>query len=514
MKSQVKSAAQRSCLAARSCWRFSPTSVDAGLGERPHLLERHVLAGDEDLARPPPASRRPPRGWRATRAGSMSWKRCAARQLDRLAPARSRRGRLPTGAARVATVGEEELGLAEGAEAGGLDPLDAGPASSRGRPRGGRACGRGDPLAEAAKAREHLSADLVAAGADPGPDRRSGGFDRARRRGRRSRPRARASRSGASRPRRGRRARPAGSRRVKTSGDGPGWRSTWPSTSATPVGGLGRAAVDRRVDAVHLRRHDDPPRAPMPIASASGARSALHERPYGRNDRLRARRSAVARPANATFCSRTSPGARSRAASRARSELGARARARARRRACAASVRSSRAADRRALRDPAAIRSSPLISSVTSRHSSQRPASWRPGRRRATSSTGSWPRASPTARGGPAREPARQRCASPRFRAVSASESSHGRAVSLDPAPRRRWRAGASASRQLERPRRELDRSPHPASSSSPAAARGSAAIRPSARALASDPPLRSSRGRPREQRLGSRLDANPSRAP
>ena len=142
MKSHVKASPQRSCLATRSCWRFSPTSVDPGLGQRAHLLQRHVLARDEDLDLGPATARGPrsrlardPRRRRCRGSGSGTIR---LRQLEPGEPG------LAAGAARVAAVGEEELRLAAGAEAGDLDPLDARPrASSAARDLGaGRACAR------------------------------------------------------------------------------------------------------------------------------------------------------------------------------------------------------------------------------------------------------------------------------------------------------------------------------------------------------------------------------------
>ncbi len=49
MKSQVKLSRQRSCFASRSWRRFSPTSVDPGLGQGAHVVGAHVLGGGEDL---------------------------------------------------------------------------------------------------------------------------------------------------------------------------------------------------------------------------------------------------------------------------------------------------------------------------------------------------------------------------------------------------------------------------------------------------------------------------------
>src|SRR3954452_12989427 len=73
----------------------------------------------------------------------------------------------PAGDALVAAVGEEELGLAEGAEAGRLDLLDPG-AGQRAAADLGQVehSPIGDPLAEVGEGARHLGAGLVAAGPD------------------------------------------------------------------------------------------------------------------------------------------------------------------------------------------------------------------------------------------------------------------------------------------------------------------------------------------------------------
>ena len=73
MKSHSKASPQRSCLAARSCWRFSPTRRHARLGQRPHLLERHVLGGGQDLDPVARRARAPAPGWRRSSPASMPW---------------------------------------------------------------------------------------------------------------------------------------------------------------------------------------------------------------------------------------------------------------------------------------------------------------------------------------------------------------------------------------------------------------------------------------------------------
>ena len=101
-----------------------------------------------------------------------------ARQLR---PARLDPGQVAhaAGDALVAAVGEEELRLAEGAEAGRLDLLDPGAGEQAAGDLGEvEHAAVGDPLAEVGEGLEHLGADLVAAGADPGADRGAGRFDR------------------------------------------------------------------------------------------------------------------------------------------------------------------------------------------------------------------------------------------------------------------------------------------------------------------------------------------------
>jgi len=79
----------------------------------------------------------------------------------------------------VAAVGEEELGVAEGAEAGGLDLLDAGAGEQAAGDLGEvEHAAVGDPVAEVGEGLEHLGADLVTARADAGADRGARRFDR------------------------------------------------------------------------------------------------------------------------------------------------------------------------------------------------------------------------------------------------------------------------------------------------------------------------------------------------
>ena len=88
MKSHSKASPQRSCLAARSCWRFSPTRRDAGLGQRAHLLQRHVL-GRRRGSRP--RRRRPARA--SLEVGrDLGRRRCrGSAPATSASPARSRR---------------------------------------------------------------------------------------------------------------------------------------------------------------------------------------------------------------------------------------------------------------------------------------------------------------------------------------------------------------------------------------------------------------------------------------
>ena len=118
MKSHSKASPQRSCLATSSCWRFSPTRLDPRLGQRAHLLQRHVLGRGEDLDPVAGDARAPARGSRRSwpaRARGSGRARQPSSALDPGKPA------LPAGATAVAPVGEEELRLAAGAELGGLD---------------------------------------------------------------------------------------------------------------------------------------------------------------------------------------------------------------------------------------------------------------------------------------------------------------------------------------------------------------------------------------------------------
>ena len=129
--------------------------VDAGLGQRGHVLERHVLRGrdDGDLGR------RSPPGARAGARGSASGD----------VPDHS----LAPGAPGVAAVGEEELGVAGRAEVEPLDRADARPRGARARPPSrGRACRPGRCRRRSAPCTAgDVVADLVAAGADRRPDR-------------------------------------------------------------------------------------------------------------------------------------------------------------------------------------------------------------------------------------------------------------------------------------------------------------------------------------------------------
>ena len=121
----------------------------------------------------------------------------------------------------------------------------------------------GDAGAERLEGVQHLVAHLVAAGADPGADRRRPRLDLLHPALRRSPRPARASRSGSSPRRPVPRAPPAGSRRRTRAAPGPGRAVAWPSASGRPgagfayAPGLGRPVVAGHLGAVDLPADQD-----------------------------------------------------------------------------------------------------------------------------------------------------------------------------------------------------------------------------------------------------------------
>ena len=258
MKSHSKASPQRSCLAARSCWRFSPTSVDAGLGEGAHLLQRHVLGRGEDLDPGRRRARAPARGWRRSSPGRGRGSGPALRppslEPDQPAwrPVRppSRRWEKKSSSSqlvqRPADLDALDPGLAQ------QSPGDLGQVE---HPARGDARRRGRRRRRAPRRRPRSSRG------------RSRGRSRLRwrrpprRRGRRSRPPGRASRSGASPRRRARRAATGRQSATKTSGARPG--PACASTSAVGLRGSAtssalRPVVEGQLGAVHLAADRDP----------------------------------------------------------------------------------------------------------------------------------------------------------------------------------------------------------------------------------------------------------------
>src|ERR1044072_879903 len=72
MKSHSKASFQRSCLAARSCWRFSPTRSTPASANAPISSSGTYLVATR-ISTPPPARSRARVRFSATFAGSMSW---------------------------------------------------------------------------------------------------------------------------------------------------------------------------------------------------------------------------------------------------------------------------------------------------------------------------------------------------------------------------------------------------------------------------------------------------------
>ena len=230
MKSNVRRSPQRSCLATRSCARFSPASVMPGVGEHADLVERDVLHGGEDLdvRRVAPGARAGggdlgadrPRGSRGPRSASRPWISSAMRRPPGARRPRPRGGGTRTARRRAdrAQPGVVDLGHARLLEDRARDGGEVGvraaprarrrarrtPRGPRRRPRSSRRRAPG-PIA----ARISRRAELAQRGDARLARRRRRA--RASRRGRRRRPPARSARSAGSRRRARRRRRPAAS---------------------------------------------------------------------------------------------------------------------------------------------------------------------------------------------------------------------------------------------------------------------------------------------------------------
>ena len=175
MKSQSKASPQRSCLALELL-----LAVLADQRRRPprpaRPSPRAARTWSPPGSRPPrPPARAPARGWRAIFAGLEAVDQARHLSLPSIQARPAWRPVRP----RVAAVGEEELAARSSCRGRRLD-------LARPRPREqaagdlGRSSIRpvGDPLPELGERVEHLLADLVAAGPDPGPDRGVGRADR------------------------------------------------------------------------------------------------------------------------------------------------------------------------------------------------------------------------------------------------------------------------------------------------------------------------------------------------
>ena len=166
MKSQAKRSPSRSCLASRSWRRFSPTSSTPASASAPHLLGDHVLGRGEDLDVGAAALTDP------LEVGADD---CPGRCRGSAQPSTSIHASPAWRPVRpvVAAVGEEQLRVAARAQVGGLDRIDAGAGEQPPRDLGQvEHAPVGDAVAEPGERRQDLVADLVAAGADPRPDRR------------------------------------------------------------------------------------------------------------------------------------------------------------------------------------------------------------------------------------------------------------------------------------------------------------------------------------------------------
>ena len=393
MKSHSKASPQRSCLAARSCWRFSPTSRTPASASAPISSSGTYLVAARISTPSPATARGPAPGWRRSWPASRPW--ISSGHLSR--SPRARRAAWRPVRPRVAAVGEEELRLAARAEAGGLDPLDP---------------GRGEQPPRRPRRRSSMRPAAI-----PRRGRRRRRAPRRRPRSSRGRSRARSRRRSRRPPRRrGRRSRPASPRQpqcsiatppgpasatgrqsaTKTSGASAAARATtWPSTSgisrrpgsAKGLGRCGPAWIDE-LGAVDLAADQRPARARGRARRRAGGGSRPPRRasssvrmprlrlskggsltPPSRVEKAaRAPRQLGLEPARRRRCSRHSIALRL-ARRRERRRRAPRSRPAISPSSLRRSAAAQAAADRRALGTPAAIRSSPSISSSTSRHS-------------------------------------------------------------------------------------------------------------------------------------------------
>ena len=229
MKCQRNASPYSACFASRSCARFSPTTVDAGLDEHRHVGDARRTSSprrSSPPARPLPGPARSARG--------------SAQATAPITPCTPR-------AQAVAAVREEELRMVARAE---VDALDA-----RRRPRGASARSAAvqrsslpSRVRSASKRSDDLRPDLVAARPDRRPDH---GRLRARRRAPRRRPattpsaspRQPACRTASARPPLGRaRRRSAGSRRTSRASARPRSSVQSPSPGAPRAPGVARGA--------------------------------------------------------------------------------------------------------------------------------------------------------------------------------------------------------------------------------------------------------------------------------
>ena len=275
MKSHSKASPQRSCLAARSCWRFSPTSVTPASASAPISSSGTYLVAARISTSGAGDARAPARGWRATLPGRCRGSGPPRSALPRLDPGEAAPGGR---CARRRGGGRRRAPARSWCRARPTRPARPRPrAAAAARPRAGRACRPSAiPSPRPREGGEHLLADLVAAGADPGADRGVGRADRlgaARRRSRPARPRQ--PQCSIATPAGPGERRPAGSRRRRRAPPAPGSAMTCPSTSATRLpGSVERARLLRPVVDARARRRGPGGRS----ATRSGAKPSAAAR--------------------------------------------------------------------------------------------------------------------------------------------------------------------------------------------------------------------------------------------